>query len=1223
MGTHHIIRRAGVCAGSLFFIVCTAVAGVPEAARITAPPRERGTAPIAEAGDGGAAVAPAEAAPAYMVELVDEPVATVYARVKAEAKGGGDAETSAAAAGKAQFTKIESAQKALLPALEAKDSAVQVMYRVQRAYNGIAVLAPADAVEDLRRLPGVKAVHRLRAARLDNSTSVPFIGAPDVWGSADATGAGVRLGIIDSGIDYVHADFGGGTFPSAKVVGGYDFAGPDYNASDPNNLLPNPDDDPMDCDGHGTHVAATAAGFGVGSDGSTYNGPYDTSTNFDALKVGPGVAPEALLYALKVFGCSDGTAGSTYLVPEAIDWTTDPNQDGDLSDHLDVVNISIGSPYRIADEDVDSKAVENAVAAGVIIVGSSGNNGDTYYATGGPGAAPAAISVAASVDDGITYSGLQVNAPASVSGIYEAGLAQFGPVLTDPGVSGELVDANPIDGCGAIVSAVMGRVALINRGNCYFQDKVLNAEAAGAIAVVVVNNVSGPPIEMSGVGGAEPSIPSVMISMEDGQLLRNVMAAETVTVTLASTVVLPRPDLLDTMASFSSRGPTIASFGGMLKPDVSAPGLSITSAAFDTGAESTNLGGTSMASPHVAGMAALLQGLHPDWTPGEIKAAIMNSAVHNLFSAENFTPPIYGAGRMGAGRVDAGVSALQPVVAFDAAAPERVSVTFDTESVVQTAREDRVVRFHNLGATAKGYTLSLHTLVDTPGVEFSLPGAAAITVPAGGSTDVTVRLDAAAMDMEYTHDATVEEMQNGEPRHWLTEETAYIEAVDTDAQAQGILRVPLYAALRPAATVHGALQKQAEAAGQKQYTDAQALLSGVDITTGDLYDFFSSVAALELQYEGPDDPGIGGGEDMRDIRYVGVTTDLPATDLASASVYFGVSTAGNWGSPNMVSVLVDIDTDEDGVRDTYLINSYSGSLSSADINDVYTVEAWASDGGTGVDVALLNEWAPTTLNTVPLNNSVMVLPAPVAFIGLEGSDTRFNYRVTVSVSAMDEPQFRDVTPWLTYDIAAPGIDASSGAPGLPTYHAEDGSALPFSYSAARLNANNSLGLMLVHFLNAPGERVDAIALPGTTTALPIVRGVSPGSGPSTGGATVTLTGENFEGISQVLFDNLPAKSFTVVSDTEITAVTPAADGRGPVTVAVASPEAKLLGGYSYVQSAADLDGDDDIDAVDVQTVINGALGLDTENDTDVDGDGDTDAVDVQLVINGALGLAVL
>jgi subtilisin family serine protease len=198
---------------------------------------------------------------------------------------------------------------------------------------------------------------------VNTASSVPFIGAPNVWGGiAAADGTGVRIGIIDTGIDYTHADFGGsglvsdyisnnrtiieaGTFPTAKVVGGYDFVGDAYNAGSTNSDTPVPDPDPLDCAGHGSHVAGIAAGLGVLINGATYNGPYTNGRDFTQFKIGPGVAPRALLYALKVFGCSGSVDDSVLL--QAVEWAADPNNDTNFVDRLDAVNLSIGSFFGI------------------------------------------------------------------------------------------------------------------------------------------------------------------------------------------------------------------------------------------------------------------------------------------------------------------------------------------------------------------------------------------------------------------------------------------------------------------------------------------------------------------------------------------------------------------------------------------------------------------------------------------------------------------------------------------------------------------------------------------------------------------------------------------------------------------------------------------------------------------------------------------------------------
>ena len=299
---------------------------------------------------------------AVLVELIDAPATTVYAdKLESSLLPREAAVTEATSAARAQLAKITRAQDALAATLLGGKYEATEIYRVQRVLNGIAVSVPPGQLAALRQLPGVRAVHLLVTEYPTNSTSVPFVGAPELWnGAAGAPGgpvmgAGIKVGIIDTGIDYQHSNFGGrgllsdyqannrtqnldGFFPTQKVAGGFDFAGDNYNGSASTAA---PDPDPMDCNGHGSHVAGIAAGLGTNADGTTFTGPYGTNTPFNSLRIGPGVAPRASLYALRVFGCN----GGTNLTVQAIEWAVDPNGDEDLSDHLDVINMSLGSNF--------------------------------------------------------------------------------------------------------------------------------------------------------------------------------------------------------------------------------------------------------------------------------------------------------------------------------------------------------------------------------------------------------------------------------------------------------------------------------------------------------------------------------------------------------------------------------------------------------------------------------------------------------------------------------------------------------------------------------------------------------------------------------------------------------------------------------------------------------------------------------------------------------------
>ncbi|MDQ7992330.1 MAG: S8 family serine peptidase, partial [Propionicimonas sp.] len=292
----------------------------------------------------------------------------------------------------------------------------KVKSNMQSAYNGMRVQIASSQLEAVAAAPDVVAIHAVPIYTLDNAVSVPYLGVPQVWESTGYTGENVKVAIIDTGIDYTHANFGGpGTAaayqaahaaeaspadpalfgPAApRIKGGWDFVGDSYDA-DPDSStyqpVPHPDPNPLDCDGHGSHVAGTTGGNGVLSDGTTYAGPYDASTPTQDWRIGPGVAPEVDLYALRVFGCQ----GSTDITTEAIDWA--------VANDMDVINMSLGSSFGRAD-DPSAVAATNAVGAGVVVVASAGNSGGNPYITGSPGTGDGVIAVSA-VDSTETFPG--------------------------------------------------------------------------------------------------------------------------------------------------------------------------------------------------------------------------------------------------------------------------------------------------------------------------------------------------------------------------------------------------------------------------------------------------------------------------------------------------------------------------------------------------------------------------------------------------------------------------------------------------------------------------------------------------------------------------------------------------------------------------------------------------------------------------------------------------
>ncbi len=973
---------------------------------------------------------------AVLVELEGAPAARVFAATFEAGKPNGATQARAAAVSdaRAQISRNESEHQRFSANLAQSAVKASPIYRVTKALNGLAyTVNPAD-IARLRALPGVKAVHVIEQEYPTLSTSVPFIGTVAAWSGTSplgVTGQGVRIGIIDTGVDYQHATFGGtglladyqannrtvvdAYFPSARVVGGTDFAGDAYTGG--NAAMPDPD--PMDCNGHGTHVASTAAGGGVNADGTPFTGPYNGTTPFGALRVGPGVAPQALVYALRVFGCS----GSTLLTVPAIEWSLDPNNDSDLSDHLDVINMSLGSNYGSL-ANTSAMASDNAARMGVVVVASAGNAGDTYFIGGAPGAGQRVISTAATGDNGLGAGVVRINTPASIAGTFNGGASFMATAggQTTPNQNNETSDvviAAPLNGCTALTNAaaVAGKIVLIDRGTCGFAVKYDAASAAGAIGVIIGNNAAGPPGGMSGVV-ATANIPAVMILQSTATAIKTQIAGST-----AVNVTLPIATQADVLASFSSRGPIGGGGIGSVKPDISAPGSSITAAqtgvtcttsgcqtpnasGYLPGGQTLTISGTSMAAPHAAGVMALLVQRFPDRSAEELKALAMNTALNDIFQFPGLVNRV-GVDRSGAGRVNP-VKALQgTVAAFNNDVAGAVSLSFVAE-VVGSLTQTKKLRVVNYGATAQTFTLGFDIASDAPGIAFSLPGGNSVTVPAGGTVILDVQVSATSSQMNHTRDITADPLQaapsplNGLgslPRHYITNKNGYINFTQASAT---VLRVPLYAALRPASDMSA---PPTIATGGNPTGSTTIALSGSDVCTGTLaagptcsgtfpVTDVSLVSPFELQGSGPLKSNL---PSAANLKHVGVSYDA-----TSGLILFGISTWGNWGSPTEVAFNVMVDNNSDGTYDRIVFNSNPGTMASSVFGATATGQDVFANGvfniatnGVSVGGASLyvNRLSAASANSALFGSNVIMLAATPAQLGLATPTTAFRYKV--------------------------------------------------------------------------------------------------------------------------------------------------------------------------------------------------------------------------------------
>ena len=627
--------------------------------------------------------------------------------------------------------------------------------------NGIAAEMSAAEAAKVAKLPGVIGVRRAGVQHTTTYHGPEFIGAPAIWdgsgvpGGTGTRGQGVVVGVIDTGANSTHPSFADdptcGVFNAGnhKLLSAVDClttngAG-ECTGSDP-------EANPMN--GHGVHTASTAVGNTL--DG-TANPPPTIPPPFTTMS---GVAPCASLRTYKVCATNNCTGAAIQAATEAA-----------IADQVDVINFSIsGGTDPWGDSD---RTFLDAVGADIFVAASAGNtsasitdpvgavnhlgpwmttvaasthdfnvSGTGLLNTTGPGTPPPELENVAATPG----SGLNAGAPLTDAPIRHYAANELG-CTADGGFPADYFD---------------GAVALISRGTCTFEEKINNAEAAGAILAVIYNNAAG--VLTMSVGSAD--IPAYMIEQTTGQSFVTFIDANsggppdqifadgfdgTTTPAPVTIDFTPAEQQGDVLAGFSLRGPS--GLTSVTKPDITGPGVNIYAALDPASANYGYLSGTSMSSPHTAGSGALVRAAHPDWTPAEVKSALMLTAFTNGHEEDlttPWTPDDVGSGRLDLTKAaEAGFVLNETFANFLAAEPPSGDPkTLNIASArnlncVDSCSWTRTLR--NTLTTSSSWTVTvtspagLDVTVDTPSFTFGggIGETQAITITASPTTTLT------------------------------------------------------------------------------------------------------------------------------------------------------------------------------------------------------------------------------------------------------------------------------------------------------------------------------------------------------------------------------------------------------------------------------------------------------------------------------------------------------
>jgi len=578
-----------------------------------------------------------------------------------------------------------------------------------------------------------------------------IINADPAWAAAGGramAGAGIMIGDIDTGIDNTHPFFDptGFSYPSGfpkcdaadsnshhqdqdckyvspKVIVAKVF----YNKAGQQGL------DAQAIQDHGSHTAGIAAGIFNPSLNAVVNGVMINSMS--------GIAPGAFLGNYNVFPGGVLNARNEDILNAV---------DAAIADGMDVLNLSLGGNYH-GNNDLLANGLDNAVDAGLVVAVAAGNSGPGAGTLESPGRARKVITVAASTNQ--HFVGEPFTYPSGGGTTIGAAVGDFDPL---PAQSFNLFDTHS-NGCTSVDPGAAGNLAIIDRGVCTFSQKVANAKAAGAIAVLIINNVAGDPIAMARTAGFDDNIPAVMIGLNEGTALRGSGATTASTTATFQEFISANKDIL---AAFSGQGPTTVDVA--VKPDVTSVGVnvlsSITCVGKGAGCPGDGSGwaffqGTSMSTPHIAGSAAVLKGLHPTWSPEQIKSALVNRAdlviKDSITGSHDVGPTAQGTGRENLGVAANGTTWLDPVSAsfgkVTIGHPTSLTITLSNPTAVDETFAVSTTKF--TPSTFGGTVPSVYDAGTLGSGDDRITVPASVTVPANGSTTMTVTVSSSHGDV--------------------------------------------------------------------------------------------------------------------------------------------------------------------------------------------------------------------------------------------------------------------------------------------------------------------------------------------------------------------------------------------------------------------------------------------------------------------------------------------